>query len=310
MIESVGTPGLWVGFLAFVLVMLAVDLGVFNRRAHVPGMAEAGLWTAVWIALAGAFNVWIWMRFGRTAGLEFTAGYVVEKALSIDNIFVFLVLFRSLGVPAEHQHRVLFWGILGALVTRGVFIVAGTALLASFHWIMYVFGGFLVLTGIRLLVQKEVEPHPERNLLVRLFMRVYPTTSDYRGGRFLVTERGRRYATPLLVAVVAAEATDVVFATDSIPAIFAITRDPFIVFTSNIFAILGLRALYFVLRGMMDRFRYLKVGLAAVLVFVGAKMVLEDVVHVDVVTSLLVIVGLVGLAIAASMFRPATPSAG
>jgi tellurite resistance protein TerC len=309
MIESVGTPGLWAAFLAFVLVMLALDLGVFNRRAHTPGVLEAGIWTAVWIALAAAFNVWIWLAFGRTAGLEFATGYVVEKALSIDNIFVFLVLFRSLSVPPEHQHRVLFWGILGALVTRGIFIVAGTALLASFHWILYVFGGFLVLTGVKLLLQKEVEPHPERNILVRAFMRIYPTTSDYRGGRFLVVENGRRYATPLLVAVVAAEATDVVFATDSIPAIFAITRDPFIVFTSNIFAILGLRALYFVLRGMMDRFRYLKLGLASVLIFVGGKMVAEDVLPIDVVTSLVVILGLVGLSIAASLARPAAPPA-
>jgi tellurite resistance protein TerC len=307
MVETVGSPGLWVGFLAFVLAMLAVDLGVFNRRAHTPGMLEAGIWTAVWITLAAAFNVWVWTEFGRTTGLEFATGYVVEKALSIDNIFVFLVLFRSLGVPSEHQHRVLFWGILGALVTRGVFIAAGAALMASFHWILYVFGGFLVLTGLKLLLQKEIEPHPERNPLVRAFMRVYPTTATYHGGRFLVMLEGRRHATPLLVAVVAAEATDVVFATDSIPAIFAITRDPFIVFTSNIFAILGLRALYFVLRGMMDRFRYLKVGLAAVLIFVGGKMVAEDVVHVPVAASLLVILGLVGLSITASLLRPVTP---
>jgi tellurite resistance protein TerC len=309
MIESVGSPALWIGFLLFVLAMLAVDLGVFNRRAHAPSVLEAGIWTAVWIALAAAFNAWIWIEFGRTAGLEFATGYVVEKALSIDNIFVFLVLFRSLAVPAEYQHRVLFWGILGALVTRGIFILAGAALMASFHWILYVFGGFLVLTGIKLLSQKEIEPHPERNILVRGFMRIYPTTPDYRGGRFLVTEGGRRLATPLLVAVVAAEATDIVFAVDSIPAIFAITRDPFIVFTSNIFAILGLRALYFVLRGMMDRFRYLKVGLAAVLIFVGGKMVAEDVLHVPVVASLLVILGLVGLAIGASLLRPVRPPA-
>ena len=280
---------------------------MLNRRAHTPSLREALVWVMVCVAAAAAFNALLAVRFGRDVALQFTTGYVVEEALSVDNLFVFLVLFRSLGVPAQHQHRVLYWGILGAVVMRGLFVFAGTALIAEFHWILYVFGAFLVLTAVRLLFQGEVEPHPERNLLVRVFTRLMPTTAGYREGRFLVREDGRRKATPLLVALVAAEATDVVFATDSIPAIFAITRDPFIVFTSNIFAILGLRALYFVLAGMLDRFRYLKVGLAGVLAFVGGKMLVEPWYRVTIVASLIVIVGLLGLAVLASILRPAPP---
>ncbi len=304
---GVGSPLLWAGFLAFVLLMLLLDLGVFNRKAHRPGLREAGTWTVVWVSLAAAFNLFVLWRFGSQKALEFTTGYLVEEALSVDNLFVFLILFRSLGVPAAYQHRVLFWGILGALVTRGIFILAGAALLAAFHWITYVFGGFLVLTGGRLLFAADLEPHPERNLMARLFMRVFPMTAGYRGAAFLVREGGRRMATPLLLAVVAAEATDVVFATDSIPAVFAITRDPFIVFTSNIFAILGLRSLFFLLAGIMDRFRYLKVGLALVLVFVGGKMVIASWYEVPILASLLVIVGLIGGAVLASALHALPP---
>ena len=286
-----------------------MDLFVLNRKAHTPSMREALTWVLVCVGAAGAFNALLWYRFGSKVALEFTTGYVVEEALSVDNLFVFLVLFRSLGVPARYQHRVLFWGILGAVVMRGVFVFVGTALIAQFHWILYVFGAFLVLTGLKLLLQSEVEPHPERNLLVRLFTRVVPTTAGYREGHFVVVENGRRLATPLLVALVAAEATDVVFATDSIPAVFAITRDPFIVFTSNIFAILGLRALYFVLAGLLDRFHYLKVGLAGVLIFVGGKMLAEIWgLHVPIAVSLGVIVGLLGLSVLASMLRPRPPA--
>jgi tellurite resistance protein TerC len=281
---------------------------VLNRRAHTPSLREALVWVVVCIAAAAAFNALLAVEFGRDVALQFTTGYVVEEALSVDNLFVFLVLFRSLGVPAQHQHRVLYWGILGAVVMRGLFVFAGTALIAEFHWILYVFGAFLVLTGVRLVFQGDVELHPERNALVRVFTRLLPTTAGYREGRFLVREDGRRKATPLLVALVAAEATDVVFATDSIPAIFAITRDPFIVFTSNIFAILGLRALYFVLAGMLDRFRYLKVGLAGVLVFVGGKMLVEPWYRVTIVASLTVIVSLLGLAVLGSILRPAPPA--
>ena len=280
---------------------------MLNRRAHTPSLREALVWVVVCLAAAAAFNALLAVKFGRDVALQFTTGYVVEEALSVDNLFVFLVLFRSLGVPAQHQHRVLYWGILGAVVMRGLFVFAGTALIAQFHWILYVFGAFLVLTGVKLLFQSDVEPHPERNVLVRVFTRLMPTTAGYREGRFLVREDGRRKATPLLVALVAAEATDVVFATDSIPAIFAITRDPFIVFTSNIFAILGLRALYFVLAGMLDRFRFLKVGLAGVLVFVGGKMLVEPWYRVTIVASLIVIVSLLGLAVVASIVRPAPP---
>jgi tellurite resistance protein TerC len=270
-------------------------------------MKEALTWVFVCIGAAAAFNALLYFRFGTQVALEFTTGYVVEEALSVDNLFVFLVLFRSLGVPSLYQHRVLFWGILGAVVMRGVFVFLGAALIERFHWILYVFGAFLVLTGIKLLAAKEVEPHPERNLLVRIFTRFVPTTAGYREGRFLVMENGRRHATPLLVALIAAEATDVVFATDSIPAIFAITRDPFIVFTSNIFAILGLRALYFVLAGLLDKFHYLKVGLAGVLIFVGVKMLIEPWFHVPIGASLAVILGTLALAVLASMLRPASP---
>ena len=302
---TVGSPLAWAGFLAVVVALLALDLGLLNRRAHVPRLREALGWTVLWVAAALLFNAWIAWEYGKQAGLEFLTGYVVEKALSVDNLFVFLVLFRSLAVPREQQHRVLFWGILGALVTRGAFILAGTALLARFHWVLYVFGGFLVLTGIRLMKQEELEPHPERNPVARLFMRLFPITPDYRGGAFLVVENGRRMATPLLLALVAAEASDVVFATDSIPAIFGVTRDPFLVFTSNIFAILGLRALYFVLADAMDRFHHLKNGLALVLAFIGGKMLVEPWFAVPVGASLAVICALLSAAIAASLFLPA-----
>ena len=299
---------MWAGFSAFVLAFLFVDLFVLNRRAHTPSLREAVVWVGVCIAAAVGFNAFLAARFGHDVALQFTTGYVVEEALSVDNLFVFLVLFRSLGVPPQHQHRVLFWGILGAVVMRGLFVFAGTALIAEFHWVLYVFGAFLVLTGCKLLFQGEVEPHPERNVLVRVFTRLMPTTAGYHEGHFVVREDGRRKATPLLVALVAAEATDVVFATDSIPAIFAITRDPFIVFTSNIFAILGLRALYFVLAGLLDRFRFLKLGLAGVLLFVGGKMLVEPWYRVTILVSLIVIVSTLGLAVLASILRPAPPA--
>ena len=238
-LDSIGTPPLWIGFTLFVLAMLALDLGVFHRKAHVVGIREALAWTAVWITLALGFNVGVYVWFGAERALEFLTGYVIEKALSVDNIFVFLVVFAVFAVPAALQHRVLFWGILGALVMRAVFILAGAALLQRFHWIVYVFGGFLVITGVKLLLHSGDEIHPERNPVYRLFRRLVPAVSDYRGARFTVVESGRRYATPLLAVLVVVEATDVVFAVDSIPAIFAVTIDPFIVYTSNIFAILG-----------------------------------------------------------------------
>ncbi len=305
-VTSVGTPALWFGFIGAVLVMLALDLGVFNRRAHVIRIREALVWSVVWTVVALLFNAWIWHRFGSVRGLEFMTGYLLERALSVDNLFVFIVLFSFFAVPANLHHRVLYWGILGALIMRALFIVAGAALIHQFHWIIYVFGVFLVYTGIKLLLHREGEVHPERNPVFKAFRRVVPLTSDYRGTSFIVKEGGRWLATPLLMVLVVIEATDVVFAVDSIPAIFAITTDPFIVFTSNIFAILGLRALYFVLAGMMDRFRYLKIGLGLVLAFVGVKMLLADAVKLPVAVSLGVIALLLGGSIAASLLIPAS----
>jgi len=295
---SVGTPALWIGFTAFVLAMLALDLGVFHRKTHEVSIREALVWTGVWIGLALVFNVGVYHWFGPERALEFLTGYVIEKALSADNIFVFLVIFSAFAVPAKLQHRVLFWGILGALILRAIFIVLGAALIQQFHWVLYVFGVFLIFTGIKLLVQRGDEVHPERNPLFRLFCRFVPSIGDYRGGQFTVVEAGKRYATPLLVVLVAIEATDIVFAVDSIPAIFAITTDPFIVYTSNIFAILGLRALYFALAGVMGKFHYLKVGLS-----LGAKMLLAGIYKIPILVSLGVIVALLAGSIIVSLLR-------
>jgi tellurite resistance protein TerC len=250
--------------------------------------------------------VYFW--FGSQRALEFLTAYLIEETLSVDNLFVFLVIFRYFAVPAALQHRVLFWGIIGAITLRISFILAGAALLQRFHWVMYVFGAFLVFTGIKLLVQRDAEMHPERNPVLRIARRVIPTISEYRGTHFTVVENGRRYATPLLMVLLVIEATDVVFAVDSIPAVFAVTRDPFIVFTSNIFAVLGLRALYFALAGMMEKFHYLKVGLGLVLAFVGVKMLIADVYKLPIVASLAVIASLLSGSIVASILRPAPPA--
>ena len=301
--ESIGTPWLWVGFVAFVLLMLALDLGVFHRKAHEVSVREALTWTGVWISLAMVFNLGIYLWFGKDRALEFLSGYVIEKALSVDNIFVFIVVFSVFAVPAKLQHRVLLWGILSALVLRAVFVVLGAALLTRFHWLAYVFGAFLVFTGIKLLVQREGDVDPRKNPLFKLFRRALPSVDEFHEGRFTIVQAGKRYATPLLLVLVAIEATDIVFAMDSIPAIFAVTRDPFIVFTSNIFAILGLRALYFALAGMMDKFHYLKIGLALVLMFVGAKMLLAGVYKIPIWASLLVIAALLAGSVVASLLR-------
>lgn len=303
-LESVGTPVMWVGFTAFVLAMLALDLGVFHRKAHEVSVREALIWSAVWISLALAFNALVYVWFGRERALEFLAGYVIEKALSVDNLFVFLVIFSYFAVPAKLQHRVLFWGIVGAIIMRVIFILMGAALLQRFHFVMYLFGAFLVFTGIKLLAHRGADVHPERNPVLRLMRRVMPSVSDYRGAKFFVREHGRRYATPLFLVLVVIEATDVVFAVDSIPAVFAVTRDPFIVFTSNIFAVLGLRALYFALSGMMQKFHYLKVGLGLVLTFVGLKMLIADVYKLPIALSLGVIALLLAGSIVASLLRP------
>jgi tellurite resistance protein TerC len=301
--ESIGTPWLWAGFVAFVLAMLALDLGVLHKKDHEISVREALAWTGVWIALSLLFNTGIYFWFGRERALEFLSGYVIEKALSVDNIYVFIVVFSVFAVPSRLQRRVLLWGILSALVLRAVFVILGAALLSRFHWLGYVFGAFLVVTGIKLLLQREGEVDPRKNPLFRLFRRAVPAVEEFHEGRFTIVEAGKRYATPLLLVLVAIEGTDIVFAMDSIPAIFAVTRDPFIVFTSNIFAILGLRALYFALSGMMDKFQYLKYGLALVLMFVGAKMLLAGVYKIPIWVSLGAIAALLAGSIIVSLVR-------
>ncbi len=300
---SVTTLLVWGGFIIFVLAMLAIDLGVFHRKAHTVSIKEAGIWTIVWISLATIFGLGLWLRNGSEQALAFAAGYVIEYSLSMDNIFVFVLIFTFFAVPASYQHRVLFWGIIGALVMRGVMIAAGAALIKQFHWIIYLFGAFLVFTGIRMAFHDNSEIHPEQNPLIRIFRRIMPVTSDYRGDRFFVREAGKLLATPLFLVLLMVESTDLIFAVDSIPAIFAVTTDPFIVFTSNVFAILGLRSLYFILAGAVDKFYYLKLGLSAVLTFVGIKMLITEWYKIPIALSLLVIVGLLGTAIVASLVR-------
>ena len=292
---------IWAAFVAFIVAMLLVDLFVVHRHAHEVTLREAALWSAVWVAMGLAFAVLIWAWQGPTAGGEYLAGYLIEKSLSVDNIFVFALIFSFFGVPAAYQHRVLFWGIFGALVFRAIFIAAGAALMDRFSWTVYLFGAFLVFTGIKMLRHRDREPDPGRNPVVRLLGRVMPVTDSYRGQRLLVREAGRWLATPLLAVLVVVETTDILFAVDSIPAIFAVTTDPFLVFTSNAFAILGLRALYFLLAGMIGRFTHLKTGLAAVLVFVGAKLLASDLYHLPIWLSLAVIAALIGGSIATSL---------
>jgi tellurite resistance protein TerC len=308
-----GTIWLWVGFNLFVLAMLALDLGVFHRKAHIVSLREAAIWSIVWIGLAMLFNLglyffWDKISFESTysnseAALAFFTGYLIEKSLSVDNIFVFVLIFTFFAVPALYQHRVLFWGILGALIMRGTLIAVGAALLKEFHWIIYVFGAFLIFTGIRMAMHKNEEMHPERNPLVRLLRRIMPVTENYEGDKFFIRRAGRLMATPLFLVLLLVESTDLVFAVDSIPAIFAITEDPFIVYTSNVFAILGLRSLYFLLAGVVDKFHYLKLGLSVVLVFVGIKMVLVDLYKIPVGISLGVIAGILATSIVASLLR-------
>ncbi|GMU66101.1 MAG: tellurium resistance protein TerC [Acidobacteriota bacterium] len=294
---------LWVGFNVFVLAMLALDLGVFHRKAHVVSVREASIWSAVWIGLALVFNLGVWHFLGSQKGVEFLTGYLIEKSLSVDNIFVFALILGYFAVPQEYQHRVLFWGILGALVMRAIFIVAGAALLASFHWIIYVFGAFLIVTGIKMAFAPEKGLEPEKNPVVRLVRRLMPVTDRYHGQRFFTRENGALAATPLFLVLALVETTDLIFAVDSIPAIFAVTSDPFIVYTSNVFAILGLRSLYFLLAGVMSKFEYLKLGLAAILVFVGTKMAIVDLVKIPSPVSLGVVAAILAVAIAASLLR-------
>ena len=292
----------WIGFNLFVLAMLALDLGVFNRKAHAVTLREAGAWTALWVTLALTFNVGLYFVAGPQAGLEFLTGYLIEYSLSVDNIFVFVLIFSAFAVPPKYQHRVLFWGILGALIMRGAMIALGVVLISRFHWIIYGFGAFLVFAGVRMFFSNEEDTVDlENNTVLRLVRRLFPVTDGYREQRFVVREAGRRMVTPLFLVLVLIEVTDVIFAVDSIPAIFAITQDPFIVYTSNIFAILGLRSLYFLLAGIIDRFVYLRYGLAVVLTFVGVKMLLVDVFHIPTIVSLGVIVGTLAVSIIASL---------
>ena len=308
-----GTIWLWIGFNVFVLLMLALDLGVFHRHSHAVSTKEAATWSVVWIGLAMLFNVGIYFFWdvlapqsaytSREASLAFFTGYLIEKSLSVDNIFVFVLIFSYFAVPAAYQHRVLFWGILGALLMRGALIAVGATLLKEFHWIIYVFGAFLIFTGIRMALHKNEELHPENNPLVRLLRRIMPVTQGYEGDKFFVRRAGTVMATPLLLVLLMVESTDLIFAVDSIPAIFAVTNDPFIVYTSNVFAILGLRSLYFLLANIVDKFQYLKIGLAFVLTFVGAKMVLVDVYKIPVEISLAVIASILTMSVLASLWK-------
>jgi tellurite resistance protein TerC len=291
---------LYVGFAVFVVAMLALDLGVFHRKAHAVSIREAGAWYAVWVSLALLFNVGVFVWMGSGKGTEFLTAYVVELSLSVDNIFVFLIIFSFFAVPPEYRHRVLFLGILGAIVMRGIFIATGVALLETFHWVIYVFGGFLVLTGIRLALRKDEEVQPDQNPVMRLARRFLPFSPNYEGQKFFVRHRGKLMATPLFMVLLGLETTDLVFAVDSVPAVLAISRDPFIVWTSNIFAILGLRALFFLVAGILPYFRYLKVGLSLILVFIGAKMLITDLYHMPTAVSLGTVGGILAVTMLAS----------
>jgi tellurite resistance protein TerC len=294
-------PLVWAGFVVFVLGMLAIDLFLFHRDAHAVKTREGATWVAIWMSMGLAFTAIIWAWQGGTAAAEYITGYLLEYSLSADNIFVFVLIFSYFAVPSSYQHRVLFWGILGALVFRAAFIAAGAALLERFEFMLYIFGAFLVITGLRMARSGETEVHPERNPMLRIARRLFRMTPDYRGQKFFVRENGRRLATPLLAVLIVVETTDIVFAVDSIPAIFGVTRKPFLVFTSNAFAILGLRALYFLLANMMKRFRYLQIGLSAVLVFIGVKMLVAEIAHIPIWASLAFIVGTLTVAILISL---------
>ncbi|MGQ0813894.1 MAG: TerC family protein [Gemmatimonadota bacterium] len=299
---------LWLGFNVFVLAMLALDLGVFHRHAHEVSLKEATGWTVVWVMLAMIFNFGVYHLLGRTAGLEFLTGYLVEKALSVDNIFVFVLIFSYFRVPKEYQHRVLFWGILGALLMRGFMIAAGAALIKEFHWVIYIFGAFLIFAGLRMATRGVHDVEPDHNPVLKLVRRKLQVTTRYHGKHFFIKEnvngRVRRVATPLFVVLMMVETTDLIFAVDSIPAVFGITTNTFIVYTSNVFAILGLRALYFLLAGVIHRFHYLELGLSAILIFVGVKMLLSDVLEIPVGVALGVVAAILATSVVASLIFP------
>jgi tellurite resistance protein TerC len=304
MAHSIGTPIFWTSFILVILVLLSLDLGIFHRRAHAVSVREATGWSLVWILLSLSFGVWIYQTFGKQYGLEFFTGYLIEYALSVDNIFVFILIFSYFAVPARLHHRVLFWGILSALVMRASFIIAGAALIHEFHWVIYIFGAFLVFTGAKILRQGEAEVEPQHNPVVRLFQRFVPMTSGYESGRFFLKHEGKLKATPLALVLITVEVTDLVFATDSIPAIFGVTSDPFIVYTSNICAILGLRSMYFLLSAVINRFVYLGTGLGIVLIFIGAKMLLGWKYNIPTTVSLLIVAAILAGAVILSLLCP------
>jgi len=304
-----GTPALWIGFNACVLLILAIDLGLFNRKAHAITLREAALWSAVWVTLSLGFNAWIFLAHGRQPGVEFLTAYLIEQSLSMDNIFVFLLIFRAFGIEPRFQHRVLFWGVLGAIVLRGTMIALGTVLIQRFEWVLYLFGVFLLYVGAHMLIRGHKDFHPERNPLLRWARKVFPMAEGREDEHFIVVEKGRWAITPLFLTLIVVESSDVVFAVDSIPAVFGITREPFLVYTSNICAILGLRSFYFLLAGALSMFSYLDDGVSAVLIFVGAKMLLEPWIHISPLVSLSIVVGLLGTAMAASLIVARRPPA-
>jgi tellurite resistance protein TerC len=293
----------WVCFNLFILLLLALDLGVFNRKNHTIGVREALMWSAAWITISLLFNLGIYLKFGSDVALSFLTGYLVEKSLSVDNLFVIAMLFSYFSVPSEYQHKVLFWGVLGAIIMRGILIGIGASLVHRFHWLIYLFGAFLIYTGFKMVFQKDPIVYPE-NRIVRAFRKIFPVTDRYQGAKFFVKERGRRYATPLFIVVLVVELTDLLFAVDSIPAIFGITTDAFIIYTSNVFAILGLRSLYFALAGVLGLFHYLKVGLSLILIFIGAKMVLADVYKIPIGYALAIVASILIVSVVASILWP------
>jgi tellurite resistance protein TerC len=295
-------------FNAFILLMLAVDLGVFNRKAHAVSVREAVIWSVVWLLLALAFNAGVFVFAGKQRGFEFLTGYLVERALSFDNIFVFVLIFAYFGVPARLHHRALFWGVIGALVTRSLFIAAGTALISQFEWILYFFGLVLIVSGWKMMTQKDMEVHPDKNIFIRMARKLFPVATGFESNSFFLMRNGKLHVTTLFLVIVTIETTDIVFAVDSIPAVFGVTRDPFIVYSSNVFAILGLRATYFLLAGVMENFYYLSHGLSLVLIFIGLKMLLDHFVHIPVTWSLLAVTLILTVAVVASLVKRKTES--
>ncbi|RPH88269.1 MAG: TerC family protein [Deltaproteobacteria bacterium] len=294
----------WIFFAIFIIAMLALDLGIINRKAHVIKMKEALLWTSFWVTLAVVFGAGVYYFYDHIKAIEFFTAYLIEYSLSIDNLFVFMLIFRYFGVPHAYEHKALFWGILLALITRAVFIFVGVALINLFSWVMYIFGAFLIYTGIKMALNKQTEVHPDKNIALKLLRKIMPVSQKFSGAKFFIVKRGIRFATPMLAVLLALETTDILFAVDSIPAVLAISKDPFIIYTSNVFAILGLRSLFFAISGLMKLFHLLHYGLAAILTYVGVKMIIEDFFHVPVAASLLIIASILAASILSSIIWP------